>query len=259
MQELRKVILKTYELRIRSYLDSLAELLAKYLELDNRGDREDFPLVKELQRLSTLSNDDKSQERYERAIVLADHILASHSETEFLDTLGDPDKSHQIRHQLRFLARVLVCLDTITMASDALSHFEDVRIVPLEVPVAQCQSGSFQDWSANQAISSLARRHFDDKAVKYIMSPQWTKTRLKVEYKKLKTPSSQVHAESQLILAAMRHIRTDGRVFGYIDCSKRSCLCEKFIKPYGGLATRGYHDKIYDLWTISEVSDIPEN
>lgn len=86
------------------------------------------------------------------------------------------------------------------MASDALSLFKDVRIVPLEVPVAYCQSGSFQDWdrwSTEQAIRSLGLC-FDDKTVKSI-------------------------------------IGTGGRVFGYIGCSKRSCfLCGNFIKAYGG-------------------------
>lgn len=120
-------------------------------------------------------------------------------------------------------------------------------------------SGSFQDWSANQAISSLGR-DFDDETVKSIMGPQWTKTRLEAEYKKRKTPSSQVHAELQVILAATGHIGTDGRVFGYIGCSKRSCfLCGKFIKAYGGLATRGYHGKLFDLWTVPEISNIPES
>lgn len=124
-------------------------LLRKWhLGSDGRGDSCNvFPLAKELQRFSTILDDKKDRLKcYEPAILWAVGILASHDENDFLNrTFADPGKSRQLQRQLGFLTRIRGCFDTITITSDGLSLFKNVCIVPLEVPITQCQSGSLRD------------------------------------------------------------------------------------------------------------------
>ncbi|TKW55549.1 hypothetical protein CTA1_1902 [Colletotrichum tanaceti] len=86
------------------------------------------------------------------------------------------------------LARVRRCFDTITMASDALSNFKDVRIVPLEAPITAF-NGPLQDldhWSIEieKVISPLVSDSMTRQP-----SPswaRWTKAKLEASLSKVK-------------------------------------------------------------------------
>ncbi|KAK1245966.1 hypothetical protein MKX07_005035 [Trichoderma sp. CBMAI-0711] len=110
-------------------------------------------------------------------------------------------------------------------------------------------------WTLAKTFSSLGLS-LDDKTVESIVGTgkrkgSWTKNKLLQRFDKLKGAVSEVHAETQVILAATQHDCTGAAIFKYVGCSKRSCfLCSKALQNYGSYMTRGCHGKLYNLWTV---------
>ncbi|KAK3375576.1 hypothetical protein B0T24DRAFT_616552 [Lasiosphaeria ovina] len=201
----------------------------------------------------------------EEVILLAYHICYLHPESEF-EQIKDKSGIRSARNALGFLGRFQSCFNTLINATERLSNFEGLRIVPVTIQPNRPQSKAPDaKWSAVETFASLTLRLDDQSAEKVIGSGNtkskdtWTKGKLLQKFDKLKSSVSEVHAEVQLVLGLAQHSHVGGAVLRYIGCSKRSCfLCSKFVRGYGSFTTRGSHGKLYNLWSVPEVSVISD-
>jgi hypothetical protein len=168
------------------------------------------------------------------------------------------DKS--LKNALGFLGRLETCFKTFIRVAERLPNFQNLQIFP--VRIKSKKRNPVEKWSIERTFSSLGLR-LNDKTIKAILPKRkigqreadWTKTSLISEFADLKLPSSEVHAEVQVTLGAMQHDCTGASIFQYVGCSRRSCfLCFRFTEDFVALTTRGCHGKIYDLWTMPEVT-----
>lgn len=263
---MRRSVIDLAAERVASYLDGTIKCLRKagIARIDRGASTDACTLLPLLQELWTLLNRDglpSTRKGRDEAIILsAYHLCKYHSESDFVAVLKDPQNAKTLWRHLGFLGRIKRCSDAFSIASMTLSNFESIRIIPLELPLQTLDTNnSMSDWTVQQALSSLGLA-FDNRTISSMLGSKSIRTtaQLTEEYNRLKSASCEMHAEVQLILAVARHDCTHGRVFGYIGCSKRSCvLCLKFLHSYGEFSTRGCHGKLYNLWNVPSVVKLP--
>ncbi|KAK0735080.1 hypothetical protein B0T26DRAFT_690770 [Lasiosphaeria miniovina] len=228
------------------------------------------PLPSKLRELyDTLNNTPRLSTKagLEGVILLAYHICYLFPESEFKQITKDKSGIRSIRNALGFLGRLQSCFNTLINATERLSNFDGLRIVPVTIPPNKPQSKAPNNkWSAVETFASLNLR-LDDQSVENVIGSgnakgkdAWTKGRLLQKFDKLKSSVSEVHAEVQLVLGLAQHSHVGGAVLRYIGCSKRGCfLCSKFVHGYGSFTTPGSHGKLYHLWSVPEVSVISDS
>ncbi|KAJ4485196.1 hypothetical protein J3R30DRAFT_3813504 [Lentinula aciculospora] len=71
--------------------------------------------------------------------------------------------------------------------------------------------------------------------------------------------SLHVHAELQIVQHLLQsHIHIED-IFQYMGCSKRNCfMCKTFLHIFCHVGTRGCHGKLYNQWSIPEISGIDD-
>ncbi|KAM6513476.1 hypothetical protein FALCPG4_015891 [Fusarium falciforme] len=227
-------------------------------------------LLSHLEEFRTLVNDvarSPTQDGLEEAVLDAYDMCRHYNEQDFERITGNSSNTRSLRNALGFLGRLRTCFNTFIRGAERFSNFQSLPIHPVTVLSTSGTRSKKRNpadyWSVGKTFSSLGLT-LDDKTVESVVGTgkrkePWTKNRLLQRFDKLKSSVSEVHAEIQVILDAARHDRTGALTFKYVGCSKRSCfLCSRFVQNYGSFATRGCHGKLYDLWTVPELSWLAE-
>lgn len=268
--------MQSYKSRIGDFIIEARQALKKTsprdpaqvaLTLDD-GEAYLFSPLGEFQAMVNDASRSLTQGGLEEAVRRAHDICHLYNEQEFEEITDNSSHASSLRNALGFLGRLRTCFNTLIRAAERLSNFQSLRILPAAVlPTGGAGSNkknlASNNWSVAKIFSSLGLP-LDDRTVESLFSTgkrreNWNKSKLLQRFDKLKSPTSQVHAEVQVILAATRHNCTGASVLKYLGCSKRSCfLCSRFIQRYGGFATRGCHGKLYDLWTLPQASWLAE-
>ena len=199
-------------------------------------------------------------------VVQSAYEIYHYDEQDFARVADNISNSKLLRNALGFLCRLQTTFKTFIRAAERLSNFQDLHVIPVTMLAANKArlkpSNPALNWSVAKTCSSLGLS-LDDRTVGSIFvasgkkKQPWTKRKLGEEFDKLKSPVSQVHAEVQVSLAAALRDYTGASIFTYVGCSKRSCfLCSKFLQTYWKYRTRGRHGKLYNLWTMPEVSPL---
>lgn len=216
-------------------------------------------LINDISRLST-------QNGLEESVHGAYYICHYYNEQDFENVSNKVSNAMKLRNVLGFLGRLNTCFKTLIRAAERLSSFQNLQIFPVTVlPAGRLKSKANPKhrWSLAKTFSALGFS-LNDRTVKSLFKTgkkkkPWTTRRLLQKFEELKSPVFEVHAEVQVLLAATRYDCTGASIFKYVGCSKRSCfLCYKFIQKYGQFDSRGCHGKLYDLWTVPEVSWLAE-
>lgn len=267
-QSLWKSLVGSYTSRITVYMNDFKQALYKTGrtavedELKPALHDQQPSLASHLEVFWVLVDDilrSSTQDRLEQAVQSAHDICILYNECDFEEITGNNAATRSLRRSLGFLGRLQTCFNTLIRGAERLSNFQDLRIIPVTAvltdQIRSDKKSSASHWSVLQTFTSLGLP-LDDKTAELVIGygskkHQWTKKKLLQKFDKLKPPSSEVHAEIQVLLAAARRGHTDASVFKYIGCSKRSCfLCLKFVQAYDSFETRGCHGKLYDLWTV---------
>lgn len=209
-----------------------------------------------------------TQDGLEAAIHSAHYICYQYDEQDFISVVGNTSNAKALRNALGLLGRLKTCFHTLVRAAERLANFQELRIIPVISSAGKAKKSTSKEGAAGklsvaQLFSSLGLS-LDDQIIGSLFIDEkkkkpWTKRQLLQEFDKRKSPISQVHAEVQVSLAATRHDCTGANIFNYVGCSKRSCiLCATFIQRYKQLNSRGCHGKLYNLWTIPEISCLAE-
>ncbi|KAJ6028506.1 hypothetical protein N7540_004082 [Penicillium herquei] len=240
-------------------LETIASNLRRISTLDRR-DLESFQVqINDASRLST-------EEGVEESVLSAYDICHNYDEQDFEIVSDKVVNAKKLGNALGFLGRLNTCFKTLIRASERLPGFQGLQIIPVTVlPAGRCKSkeNPKHRLSLAKTFSALGL-NLDDQTVKSLFKARkrkgpWTKRELLKKFDELKSPDFQVHAEVQVLLAATRHDCTGASIFKYVGCSKRSCfLCYNFIRRYGQFDSRGCHGKLWDLWTVHEVSWLAE-
>ena len=271
MENLWTSLVRSYSPRLINYMIEAKQALKK---TSLRSAEEETPalhdhqpsLLSDLEEFRALVNDvvrSSTHDGLEQAVQGAYRMCGLYTEQDFAKITGNNANTRSLRNALGFLGRLRTCFDTLVRGAERLSNFQSLRILPatgLSTSGTRSKRRNPADnWSVGKTFSSLGLT-LDDKTVASVIGTgrtkeSWTKNRLLQKFDKLKTPVSGVHAEVQVVLAAARHDCTGALIFKYVGCSKRSCfLCSRFVQNYESFTTRGCHGKLYNLWTVPEVS-----
>ncbi|KPM42451.1 hypothetical protein AK830_g4100 [Neonectria ditissima] len=271
MEHLWTSLVRSYRLRLINYMVEVKQTLKKTslsaAKVEPPALHDHQPsLLSHLEEFRALVNDparSSTQDGLEEAVHRAYDMCSLYNEQEFEKAINNNSSTRSLRNSLGFLGRLRTCFNTLIRGADRLANFQNLRILPAAVlPTSRARPKKLRStghWSAVKTFLSLDLT-LDDKTVESVVGTgkkkqSWTKTKLLQKFDKLKSSVSEVHAEVQVILAAARHDCTGALIFGYVGCSKRSCfLCSRFVHSYGSFTTRGCHGKLYDLWTVPELS-----
>ncbi|GAD94524.1 hypothetical protein AOR_1_984034 [Paecilomyces variotii No. 5] len=237
-QNLWTSLIRSYEPRIKYYINEARQAFKK-TGLRAPGDVDPAlynsqpSLLLRLENIRILMNDIprlSTKDGLEEAIHCAYDISHLYNIHEFESIIGSASNSRALMNALSFLGRLKTCFKTLIRAAERLSNFQRLQILPVTtLPAYEGRKEKGTHWSVAKSFSSLGLR-LDDQTIKNVFGTRkrkepWTKRRLLVEFDKLKSPTSEAHAEVQVILAAIRHDCTGASTFEYI----------------------------YDLWTLPEV------
>lgn len=219
--------------------------------------------LEEFRALINDVGDSSTQEGLEKVVKSAHDVFSLYKEHDFDEITGNNTNARSLRDALGFLGKLQTCFNTLIRSAERLSGFQNLRILPVMNPPNETDKPKRADrnnaWSLKRTFESLGLE-LNDKTVKSVFGTgkkkaSWTKSKLLQNFDKLKTSVSETHAEIRVILAAARHDCTGAAIFKYVGCSKRSCfLCYGLVQSYGSYTTRGCHGKLYNLWTVPEIS-----
>lgn len=270
-QNLWRSLVQWYKPRIDSYMLQVKKTLDGAI-LPTRGQVETpasndctSSLLSRLEELCALINavtHSPTQDGLERVIKSAHDVFFLYKEHDFDDIAGKNADTRSLRDALGSLGKLQTCFNTLTRSAERLSGFQNLRILPVgDSPTSAAKpkrTDRSNAWSLNKTLESLDLELNDKTADSLAIagrkkSPR-TKRKLLERFDKLKASASEVHAETQVILAATKHDCTGAAIFKYVGCSKHSCfLCYRLVQNFGSYTTRGCHGKLYNLWTVPET------
>jgi hypothetical protein len=274
MQKLWRYLIQSYKPRLTVYLAQAREAFEETslsVPGDLTPDLHDHlsSLLSDLESFRGQINDASrlfTQDGLEESVLSAYNIRYKYNEQDFEIISDKVSNAMKLSNALGFLGRLKTCFKTLIRAAERLPGFQSLKIIPVTVlPPGRRKSKANPKhrWSLAKTFSALGL-NLNDQTVQSLFKTgrregPWTTGRLLEKFDQLKSPDFQVHAEVQVLLAATRHDCTGASIFKYVGCSKRSCfLCYNFIQKYGQFESRGCHGKLWDLWTVPEVSWVAE-
>lgn len=197
---------------------------------------------------------DSDLEKHSRLVSFS-HAIYRTFPAESFQTLGRGGE--KLRQAIGFLGRLQTSFRVFVIAARQVAGFDNLHLIPV-VRTKTRKKPPSQEWSLSQTFRSLNRQLNDAEVSKLMemsgLKVRWTKTKLLNDFSQLKSPTWEVHAEIQLILFILHNPQeiANGKGFGYIGCSRYSCLlCAKFLHHFQVLKTRGCHGKLYNhSWTV---------
>lgn len=218
--------------------------------------------LEELRALIVAATHSPTQDGLEKVVKSAHDVFFLYKERDFNVIASKNANIRSLRDALGFLGKLQTCFNTLIRSAERLSGFQNLRILQVvDSPTGSAKPKRIDKsnaWSLKKTLESLDLELNDKTADSLVTAGRkktlWTKSKLLERFDKLKASASEVHAETQVILAATKHDYTGAAIFKYVGCSKRSCfLCYRLVQNLGSYTTRGCHGKLYNLWTVPET------
>ncbi|ORX95605.1 hypothetical protein BCR34DRAFT_607900 [Clohesyomyces aquaticus] len=207
--------------------------------------------------------DAASAEEPQSVIVDTAHVIwKTWGEENFVAAFpSHQDSGRKIWVNVGFLGRLRTACSVLIRAMERLDELGDIIIHPLTWPRRRNRKKwdeANKTWTLGETFQSLGIP-YTNAAVKDMCGATWTRHKLIKKFDEIQRQALQVHVEMQLLLYGTRIQPAEANPSSYIGCSKRSCFpCWEFLGTHGGFRTRATHGKIYHMWGIPRVEDVPE-
>ncbi|KAK3350349.1 hypothetical protein B0T25DRAFT_570912 [Lasiosphaeria hispida] len=248
--ELWSVLLAHYESRIRGYIVDVRQLLKRYYQTENTTRKQSDDMIDDAEpslqsslaelRDAAFGRHSSATTRSEACVLQAHHIYKNFPSDDFAKLASQEPRSEQ---------QNIVNL-----------HFSIARHAGLEKGDKKTAASNTEAWTLATSFRHLGHALTDDQVQKNFGASEkkarWNKSRLAMEFSKLKSATWEVHAEMQLFCRTSSEPRQDKEsVVPYLGCSKHAYfLCWHFLDVFLGFKTRGCHGKLYNLWGLPSAA-----
>ncbi|CAJ2509086.1 Uu.00g141120.m01.CDS01 [Anthostomella pinea] len=116
-----------------------------------------------------------------------------------------------------------------------------------------------KSWTLQDTCCSLFPQ---GRGIKSVIGKGWKLEDATARFNSIQKEEPQIHAEIQLLMylaqqesSQSSRQESNGLMYGYIGCSKKSCyLCNEFIKQYDpSFRTQGSHGALFSQWTVPHL------
>lgn len=199
------------------------------------------------------ANDTSALGRHSRLVIASYNLRRTKSVEEVLHSSSTATtKSKSLWLDICMLARLRVAFQVFQEITVTLPSFKQVTIILIPCPHTPAHP-SQRPLSLKQTYD-LLKLDLDASKTKAILGTSWTVTRTEREFTKRQGQKPNVHAEVQLLIFLDANGSFKSGLFPYFGCSKLSCfMCDRFIRSYRRIATRGCHGRLSKPWTVPDL------
>ena len=254
-------LMKAYFPELRERLgDCLSTFRRSEMACSGASNQREYQNLQELYALSnslTASRGEKPLTAPSLVVLKAYELRQSAVTKEFLLNQKANDAS-KLWTCLCFVGRLRAAFETFTKIACKLPAFSKVTIYPVD-------SSSFYSHIPRRSIQylglpetmKLVGLNSDNATIKKHVAKKLDPKKAAETFESCQQQTPRIHAEVQLFLSLSQQGLIQD-IVPYIGCSKRSCfMCWHFLNKIGGPFTRGWHGKLYSMWTVPETTSLP--
>lgn len=197
-------------------------------------------------------------EKYARLVIASYDLRRTRKIEEALYTSPSAtSKAKNLWINICLFARLRVAFQKFKEITLILPSFQKVTIILVPRPLPPAKPSQKRLLNLKQTFDIL-KLDLSPATTKAVLGRSRTIGKIESEFAKRQRQKLNVHAEVQMLMFLNPNESSTTALFPYLGCSKLSCfMCDRFIRSYGRLTTRGCHGHLFKPWTVASVDRLP--